>query len=457
MKVKYILLSATIIFSSGAFAQEDKNIVLRHSLQQRFIIKNFPFNDQKLSIENTNQIDSIFLILDKQWRKYVDDSLASEARIPKKALYNLDAYNYMWTLFNLSGKFQHPKHIDHHLVKNYMLPSLVNDLNILKEDIILQFHRLIWMGSLDNTLSKGSIYYEDKEVINNLYALITDLEGLLKEFLPEMDAETASYNRRLLSTIKDNKYDIAAKYNFLNQQYDGSFQSFITGVSTNQYPISRIYSFGKALIAHFSETGAKNKSFAILNNITFSTSIDDIPRDSLKVLYYEIDSSRGPAFYKQVNQKLNGSLLSHSGVTLKSSPDEWNYIFNGLEQDKLQKVEYILIDFWYTGCKPCIEEVPALNVFHEQLRQRDDLVFVSINTDHFEGKRSKEFTKGTIKKFDIKFPVVFDDDESSISKELEVNGYPTKMIMDRNGKILKKADGSAITIYTFKELLLNNN
>jgi thiol-disulfide isomerase/thioredoxin len=460
MKVKAIPFIAVILFTfTKAFAQEIQTSLPRHSLQQMFIGKQFMADDNKISIESTDQLDSKFLEIEKAWRKYVNDSLAlkSTAGIPKAVLHNLDAYTYMLALYNLTGKSDHSQSLEHHLLKKYMLPSLQKDVKALNKDIRIQSHKVIWMGSLSNTLSQGSLYGDDKEIIDQLFSLTNDLKELLNRTQQAADEETAKYSRRLLGELKDYEYEIKAKYFFANKQEDKAMGSFITGVSTNQFLPSRIAPFSKKLIAHYTGKDEGDKAFAILNTMMFSTSTDQISRDSLKVWYDAVDSKRGAALYMRAHKKMGGNLLTNSKVVLKSHPKGWKFLANGLEEEKLQKAKYILVDFWYTGCKPCIEEVPALNEFHEKLKSRDDIVFVSINTDHFSGKKDANFTNGTIKKHSIRFPVIFDDEATSISKELNITGYPAKMIISKEGRLLEKVDGSAITLSTFMELLSSTN
>ena len=455
MKIRCILLLTVILSLSEMYAQEGKEDMTRHNLQQMIIEKNFITDHPKLNIETADQLDSLFLAAEVSWRKYVDDSITSTSlpEVPLEVLSNIDSYSYWWFLASITGKWQHSEEIESHLLKHYMLPALLKDLNSLQKNITIQSNKLIWRGSLVNTIGMGLNYYQDKEVIDNLYVLMTELEKLLTESIQTMDEEEARYSIKLLNSLKEFEYDIKAKYYFANQQEDKAFVNFITGVSTNQYLVSNIYPFSEALIGYFSEKGAKDKSFTILNNVIFSTSSDEIPRDSLKTWYYAVDSLRGAELYEQASRKLDGKLLSISDVALSTSPKEWNYIANGLPNEKLQKAKYVLIDFWYTGCKPCIEEIPELNDLHNKLKGRDDVVFVSINTDHFRVKRDKDFTSRTIKKHRIEFPVVFDSDSTNISKELNILGYPTKKVVNSKGQVLEKVGGSRITLSTFTKLL----
>lgn len=455
MKVKTLLIIAILFSFIEGFAQENKKYMPRHQLQQIFIVKQFKSTDNKINIETIDQLDSKLLDLEKAWRKYVYDSLASNSSItiPVKILCNLDAYSYLSTLYILTGKRKHPQQIQFHLLKNYMLPSLLEDMESLKQDIENQSDKIVWSGSLENTFIMGSLYFDDKDVVDHLHMLLIEFEKLLSKLQKNPDQEIATYSQKLLNSLKNYKYDINAKYFFANQQEDKALVNFITGVSTNMYLSSRIAPFSKVLISYFTKKGEEDKAFAILNNIMFSTSNDQISRDSVKMWYSSVDSIRGTALYKQANEKLGGRFLIPSEVTLSSLPKEWDFLDNNLKQDKLQKAQYILLDFWYTGCKPCIEEVPQLNELHEKLKERDDVVFISINTDYFNGNKDKRFTKGTIEKYRIRFPVVFDNDTTNISNELNIKGYPTKIIIGRDGKVLEKVDDSEITLRSFEELL----
>ena len=83
----------------------------------------------------------------------------------------------------------------------------------------------------------------------------------------------------------------------------------------------------------------------------------------------------------------------------------------------------ILINFWFTGCGPCIKEMPALN--NIQKKYSDQLVFLSIsfNTkkelDHFFENHSFNFDHLVNAK--------------TLIDEIGMSGYPKNIIINKEG------------------------
>ena len=456
MKVTFIFFIAAIFTFQNSFSQNVDKFSVRRGPQQDFIFKNYIANADKIDIESNEQMDEVFLEMEKSWKKYVDDTLAKlyTGKIPLETLYNIDPYSYEITLRSISNKTELSKDIEFHLLNEYMLPSLKFDVNEIKKDLDLQSYQLIWVGSI-NTIVIGSYYFQHKEIINDLFLIINELEQLLTTSMGKVVESTAKNNHRIVNYLNYYKYDIYAKYYFLHNETEKAFDSFSDGVSNQKYLTSNILPFATELINYFVENDKTDKSLSILNTIMKSTHNDEIPRDSLRLRYIAIDSINGEDLFNQVNQQVNGNLLNVSEVKIEVSPKYWSYIENELHLEKLDDAEYILIDFWYASCKPCIQEIPELNEFNKKLETRDNVIFISVNTDHFISGKDRAYVSRIIKSKDIRFPVVFDNDTSMISKQLKITGYPYKTILNGKGEVLEKTNKSSITLNTFKELLSN--
>ena len=83
------------------------------------------------------------------------------------------------------------------------------------------------------------------------------------------------------------------------------------------------------------------------------------------------------------------------------------------------------INFWFTRCPPCIEELPTLNKLKEKYGDRVN--FVSITYEN--QKAIDEF----LKKYEFNFKHI-PNSEKQID-ELSISGYPTSIILDKNGII----------------------
>lgn len=106
------------------------------------------------------------------------------------------------------------------------------------------------------------------------------------------------------------------------------------------------------------------------------------------------------------------------------------FLNNG-DNQKFDDSKPTFINFWFTNCPPCIEEIPALNELKELYK--DKVNFVAITFD----KKEK------VEKFLPKFPFHFVHivDANQFIDDLKINAYPTSFILNKNQE-LKLIEGS---------------
>ena len=92
------------------------------------------------------------------------------------------------------------------------------------------------------------------------------------------------------------------------------------------------------------------------------------------------------------------------------------------------KGKVVVLNFWFIACVPCRMEVKPFNEVVEQFKDKD-VVFVSVARDKAED----------LKKHLVSNPFNFEtvaDPQAGIAKDVfHVFGYPTTIILDRNGII----------------------
>ena len=97
----------------------------------------------------------------------------------------------------------------------------------------------------------------------------------------------------------------------------------------------------------------------------------------------------------------------------------------------------VLINFWATWCKPCIEEMPSFNSLSQ--KYKDKFIIIGIL---FERNKNKKDLIDFIKKYKIKFPITFGEENFRIAKAFDdVSMIPESFIFDKNGKLVKKFIG----------------
>lgn len=96
------------------------------------------------------------------------------------------------------------------------------------------------------------------------------------------------------------------------------------------------------------------------------------------------------------------------------------------------KGKTVLIDFWFIGCTYCVQEMPKLNRLADSLKNKN-ILFASIAFDPADSLRN------FLKKTDFHFDVI-SDTTYFLNKALGVRAYPTKVIVGKDGKIIKIID-----------------
>jgi peroxiredoxin len=93
--------------------------------------------------------------------------------------------------------------------------------------------------------------------------------------------------------------------------------------------------------------------------------------------------------------------------------------------------QVVLLDFWATFCEPCKAEFPHLRALYSRERARGLLV-VGIAMD---GPETVADVPAFVKRFDVDFPVVMDDDSHIASLYNPKKSMPLSVIIEKDGRI----------------------
>ena len=97
------------------------------------------------------------------------------------------------------------------------------------------------------------------------------------------------------------------------------------------------------------------------------------------------------------------------------------------------KGKVVLVDFWTYSCINCIRTIPYLNAWYEKYSD-DGLVIIGVHTPEFEFEKDYNNVKAAVDKFEIKYPVVQDNDKGTW-KAYENRYWPHKYLIDDEGYI----------------------
>jgi thiol-disulfide isomerase/thioredoxin len=100
------------------------------------------------------------------------------------------------------------------------------------------------------------------------------------------------------------------------------------------------------------------------------------------------------------------------------------------------KGKVVITNFWATWCPACEEEIPKLNELSERYKN-EGLVVIGIALD----KDSLNLVEPFVQKKGIRYSVLKGNEQVLLGLE-NFSGMPTTLIVDQEGNIKKKYDGS---------------
>ena len=95
----------------------------------------------------------------------------------------------------------------------------------------------------------------------------------------------------------------------------------------------------------------------------------------------------------------------------------------------------VVLDIWATWCGPCRMEMPDLQKIYEKYSDQIEIIAASQDQPSDLGK-----IKSFVEEFKITFKVIHDND-FSISKRYPTRGIPFVVLIDKDGKIVKRITG----------------
>ena len=115
--------------------------------------------------------------------------------------------------------------------------------------------------------------------------------------------------------------------------------------------------------------------------------------------------------------------------------------FLNAQKDQLNLNDYkgnlILLNFWATWCLPCKEEMPSLDLLHENKDLNNLKIFpINVGQENFE-KTSNFFQDLKIENLKIYF-----DSPITLAKTLGLRGIPTTVLVNKDGLEFARIVGS---------------
>ena len=176
---------------------------------------------------------------------------------------------------------------------------------------------------------------------------------------------------------------------------------------------------------------------------TVEANKDSFTEEELDTLNKDIEQIRGiedeiaklekesSASDKSASDKSDSSSSVFSGFAGKDLDG------NDVDESLFSKNAVTVVNFWFSGCKPCVAELPELNKLNEKLKEMGGEV-VGINTETLDDNQDgiKE-AKKILEKQGASYRNLTFDSNSELGKYAgNIVAFPTTILVDRNGNIV---------------------
>ena len=110
--------------------------------------------------------------------------------------------------------------------------------------------------------------------------------------------------------------------------------------------------------------------------------------------------------------------------------------------------KYVVLDFWGSWCIWCIRGIPAMKQAYA--KHKDKMEILGIDC-----RDTEEKWKAAVEKYDLPWLQVRCSDAAlqTIGQQYHLEGFPTKVVIDPEGKLVKVVVGEDPQFYTFLDEL----
>ena len=190
-------------------------------------------------------------------------------------------------------------------------------------------------------------------------------------------------------------------------------------------------------------TADPNGNYADYLADTIESSKEAFTDDELKTLTDDMETIRNleEQIAEMENENAASDTTGQENNTENVSPFKsfsgMDFDGNSVDESLFSENAVTVLNFWFTGCKPCVAELPKLNELNDAIKSMGGEV-VGINTETFDGNEAAIQEASTILESQgAKYRNLSIDSASDAGKYAsDIMAFPTTILVDRNGNIV---------------------
>lgn len=188
-----------------------------------------------------------------------------------------------------------------------------------------------------------------------------------------------------------------------------------------------------------------NENYADFLANTIESNKDSFSEEEYDTLSKDIETIRG--IEEEIAKLAKEIAASDSSGSSSSSSAESTGVFQGfkgkdldgndVDESLFTKNKVTVVNFWFSGCKPCVEELSELNELNDELKEMGGEV-VGINVDTLDDNQDgiKEAKKILEAQGASYKNLTFASDSAAGEYARTIMAFPTTVLVDKDGNII---------------------
>jgi len=178
--------------------------------------------------------------------------------------------------------------------------------------------------------------------------------------------------------------------------------------------------------------------------ILMSRMFDDMPLEHFETLYNQLSANmKATPMGKALADRIKGKKTTAVGAKAPvfSKPDINGNMFTLASQQG----KYVLIDFWGSWCGPCRAGNPHLKTLYAKYKDKGFEIVGIADEKNNELNEAVNSWKQAVEKDGLPWINVlnnFDKHTTDLVSRYAINGFPTKLLLDKNGTVIFREVGS---------------
>jgi len=174
-----------------------------------------------------------------------------------------------------------------------------------------------------------------------------------------------------------------------------------------------------------------------------------IKGDDAVTVFGKLDNKlKSIPFYQDAQKRIAGFQLTKIGnmvpdITTLRTPDSTKFELSSL------RGKYLIIDFWGTWCGPCMAGMPKMHEYLDKYSNKLNILGIASESD-----KGQKWKKAIVDKNLTWHHILSGKGDQDFVLQFNVSAFPTKFIIDPQGKIVSRYVGENESFYTELDNLL---